>query len=189
MIAAVLSALIGNYMTTCFVVGLIVGGVHILRYRRHRSASMVTGMLLNTYVFWAIGVAQVINFVMHSVFGDHAAKTIGWAQSPFQLELAFTSLGVGVMAFILYSRRGQLRGKAALVIATAIFAYGAEAGHVYQMMVNGDDAVNNTGLLLAMDLVTPTVGLCLVIWHTVTRRHETDPTDAVTIGLARTTMR
>ena len=54
---------------------------------------------------------------MHSVFGDYAAATIGWAQSPFQLELAMSSLGIGVMAFILGRRGAPLIGKVALVIA------------------------------------------------------------------------
>jgi hypothetical protein len=135
-IAATIAFLIGNYMTTLFVVGLIVAAVRILRRRDNRSPVAVSGTFLNTFVFWAIGCAQVVNFIMHSVFGDYAAKTIGWAQSPFQLELALSSLGVGVMAFLLYSDRSAFRGKVALVIATVIFGWGAALGHVYQMLVD-----------------------------------------------------
>ncbi|MCU1407208.1 MAG: hypothetical protein JWQ43_3511 [Glaciihabitans sp.] len=177
MIADVISALIGNYMTTCFVIGLIVGVIQILRDRSRRSGTIVTGILLNAYIFWAIGIGQVINFVMHSVFGDFAAKTIGWAQSPFQLELAFSSLGVGVMALILHGRNAQLRGKVAIVIAMAIFAYGAAGGHVYQMIANKDYSYNNTGVLLFMDIFIPTVGMVLVVWHAIARRTQPDPTD------------
>jgi len=68
-------------MTTLFVVGLIVAAVRIPRMRGDRTPVAVSGTLLNTFVFWAIGCAQVVNFVMHSVFGDFAAKTIGWAHS------------------------------------------------------------------------------------------------------------
>ena len=182
MIAGIITALIGNYMTTCFVIGLLVALVQILRMRDRRTAGVVSGILLNSYVFWAIGIAQTINFVMHSFFGDYAAKTIGWAQSPFQLELAFTSLGMGVAAIILHGVRSQLRAKAALVIATAIFAYGAAGGHIYQMIANRDFAANNSGLLLAMDIVIPTVGLALVIWHGLVRRSEPARTDAVTVA-------
>ena len=172
MIAHLIAALIGNYMTTCFVIGLLVAGVQILRYPGHRSAAVISGRLLDTFLFWAVGVAQAVNFVMHSVFGEFAAKTIGWAQSPFQLELAFSSLGIAVMAFMLHGRRSELRGKAALIIATAIFAYGAAGGHVYQLVVHHDHAVNNGGLLLFMDIFIATVGLTLLIWHTVARRQD-----------------
>jgi hypothetical protein len=168
MIAAAIAALIGNYMTTLFVVGLIVAGVKVLRQRR--GPGSVSGTFLNSFVFWAIGCGQVVNFVMHSVFGDFAAKSIGWAQSPFQMELALSSLGVGVMGFILASKNSAFRGKVALVVATVIFGWGAALGHVYQMVVNHDYAVNNTGLLLFSDIAINAVGLAFVIWHAVALR-------------------
>ncbi|SIT89791.1 DUF6790 family protein [Microbacterium sp. RU33B] len=178
MIATVIAALIGNYMTTLFVVGLIVAAVKILSHRGRRTAEFVSGTLLNSFVIWAVGVAQTVNFVMHSFFGDYAAKTIGWAQSPFQLELAISSLGVGVMAFILGRRAAPLIGKVAIIVAVAIFGYGAAAGHIYQMVVNHDYAANNTGLLLFSDIAINTVGLALMIWHIVAIRRQDDTTDA-----------
>ncbi|GAA1854077.1 hypothetical protein GCM10009836_37690 [Pseudonocardia ailaonensis] len=171
-IAEAIAFLIGNYMTTLFVVGLVVAAVKIIRYRRGRSPVTTSGILLNSFVFWAIGCAQVVNFVMHSVFGDYAAKSIGWAQSPFQLELALSSLGVGVMAFILSSRNSAFRGKAAVVVATVIFGWGAALGHVYQIVVNHDYAVNNTGLLLFSDIAINAVGLAFVIWHALALRRD-----------------
>ena len=93
MIATVIAALIGNYMTTSFVIGLVVAGIHVLRLGR-RDSRTVSELFLNNFILWAIGVGQAVNFVMHSVFGDFAASTIGWAQSPFQLELAFSRPGV-----------------------------------------------------------------------------------------------
>jgi hypothetical protein len=172
-VADTIAFLIGNYMTTLFVVGLIVAAVRILRMHRDRTPVTVSGIFLNTCVFWAIGCAQVVNFVMHSVFGDYAAKTIGWAQSPFQMELAISSLGVGVMAFLLYSDRSAFRGKVALVIATVIFGWGAALGHIYQMVVNHDYAVNNTGLLLFSDIAINAVGLAFVLWYARALRRAT----------------
>ncbi len=176
-IAETIAFLIGNYMTTLFVVGLIVAAVRILRMRGERSPVRISGILLNAFVFWAIGYAQVVNFIMHSVFGDFAAKTIGWAQSPFQMELALSSLGVGVMAFLLYSERSAFRGKVALVIATVIFGWGAALGHIYQMVANHDYAVNNTGLLLYSDIAINAVGLAFVLWHAWALRRMTTAAD------------
>jgi hypothetical protein len=177
-IAGIIAALIGNYMTTLFVVGLIVATVKVLTHRGHRPAEFISGTYLNSFVIWAIGIGQIVNFVMHSVFGDYAAKSIGWAQSPFQLELALSSLGVGVMALIVGRRRSPLNGKIGIVIAAAIFGLGAAAGHIYQMVVNHDYAVNNTGLLLASDIAINLIGLAFLIWHVVARRHEATTTDA-----------
>jgi hypothetical protein len=172
MIAQVIAAIIGNYMLSCFVLGLVVAGVRVSRLPTPRSSAEVSGVFLNGFVLFATGVALVINFVMHSVFGDFAARSIGWAQSPFQLELALMSLGVGVMAIIVHGGRSQLRAKAAVVIASVIFGWGAAAGHIYQLLVNHDHAVNNTGLLLVGDVLIQAVGLGLLLWHAVARRHE-----------------
>jgi hypothetical protein len=183
-IAETIAFLIGNYMLTLFVVGLIAGAVRILRLRGERSSVTVSGILLNSFVFWAIGCGQVVNFVMHSIFGDYAAKTIGWAQSPFQLELALCSLGIGVMAFLLYSDRSAFRGKVALIIAIVIFGWGAALGHIYQIVVNHDYAVNNTGLLLYSVIAINAIGLAFMLWHAwalrrTTADHVTVRTDAL----------
>jgi len=187
MIASTISALIGNYMTTCLVIGLVIGLIHTLRLRGRRDSKRVSELFLNSYILWAIGVAEAVNFVMHSVFGNFAAATIGWAQSPFQLELAFASLGIAVMAFILHGPKTQLRAKVALVAATAVFAFGAAGGHVYQMVANHDYSVNNTGLLLVMDIVIAAVGIALVAWHAVSiRRQDTvlaDPAPSALAGI------
>ncbi|MCS5497427.1 hypothetical protein NY547_09280 [Cnuibacter physcomitrellae] len=171
-ISTVLEAVIGNYLISCFVLGLIVAVVEVLRWKGPRTASVISGLFLNEFILYALGVAFAINFVMHSVFGDYAAKTIGWAQSPFQLELALASLGFAIIAFVVCGRRAQFRAKAAVVVAAFVSGLGDAAGHVYQMVVNDDYAVNNTGLLLIGDIVINVVGLALVVWHAVARRHD-----------------
>lgn len=180
-ISAILSAVIGNYLISCFVLGLIVASAKVLRWKGYRSPTVVSGLFLNEFIFYALGVAFAINFVMHSVFGDYAAKTIGWAQSPFQLELAFSSLGFALVCFLVYSRKAQLRAKVGVVAAAVIFGFGAAGGHIYQTIVNADYAINNTGLLLVGDIVINIVGLAFVIWHAIARRREPmSPTDATT---------
>lgn len=180
MINDFLTAIIGNYLTSCFVIGIVVGGIQVWRLKRPRTAGAVSGLMLNNFILYAIGVAQVINFVMHSVFGEYAAQTIGWAQSPFQFELALSSLGFGVIAFIVHGAKNSLRSKAAIVIAAVIFGYGAAGGHIFQMVVNNDYSTNNGGLLLFSDIFINTVGLALLIWHAVARRNQLSaPTDAV----------
>ena len=85
MISHIIAAIIGNYLTSAFVLGLIVAVVQVWRLARPRTAAEVSGIFLSTFLLYGIGIAQILNFVMHSFFGDYAAKTIGWAQSPFQL--------------------------------------------------------------------------------------------------------
>jgi MFS family permease len=181
MINDIIAGLIGNYMTTAFVIGLIIAAIQVARFRGRRSAAVVSGLFVNNFVLWAIGIGQAVNFIMHSVFGDFAAKSIGWQQSPFQLELAFSSLGFAVIAFILHGKHRAFSGKVAVIIAAVIFGFGAAGGHIFQTIVNHDYAVNNTGLLLASDIAINLIGLAFVIWHAVARRGTTPATDAPTV--------
>lgn len=171
-ITGVLSTVIGNYMTSAFVLGILIAAIQVWRWKGERTGATVSGLFLNAFLLYALGVAYAINFVMHSVFGDYAAETIGWAQSPFQLELALSSLGFAVVAIVMHTRTGQFRAKVAIVIAAVIFGLGAAGGHIYQMVVNNDDAVNNTGVLLISDIGINLVGLAFVIWHAVARRRD-----------------
>lgn len=177
-IAAVLTAVIGNYMISCFVLGLLAAGVQTARWRGPRTAAVVSGLLLNSFLLWGLGVGMAVNAVMHSVFGDFAAKEIGWAQSPFQLELALASAGLAVVAITVHGRTSPLRSKAAVVAAAAVFGFGAAAGHIYQTAVNGDMAVDNGGLLLAGDIAINLMGIVFLVWHAIAERHEQSPTDA-----------
>ena len=180
MVRDIITGVIGNYMISCFVLGLVVAMVQLARWGRPRGESVVSGLFLNAFLLYGIGIGQLINFVMHSVFGDFAAKSIGWAQSPFQLELALASLGMGIAAIIVHGRGSAFQAKTAIVIAMAVFGFGAAAGHIYQSSVNQDYAVNNTGLLLYGDVLINVIGLAFVVWHATTRRtdsvHLTDAT-------------
>jgi small-conductance mechanosensitive channel len=53
-------------------------------------------------MLFAIGLSNLVNFVFHVLFGDTAAKFIGWEQSPFQAEVGFASLGIGIAGVIAY---------------------------------------------------------------------------------------
>ena len=135
-------------------------------------------------MLWAIGIAQAVNFVMHSVFDQFAAESIGWQQSPFQLELAFSSLGFALIAFIVHGKRKQFFAKVAVIVAIVVFDLGAAGGHIFQSVVNHDYAVNNTGLLLVSDIAINLIGLAFVIWHAVAQRRAgtiTAVTDAPTV--------
>jgi hypothetical protein len=87
---------------------------------------------------------------------------IGWPQSPFQLEVAFASLGFALVGFLAFSRRADLRVKFAAVLAVTPFLWGAAGGHVYQLVVHGNHAAGNAGVILWTDLLLPVFGLAAV---------------------------
>ncbi len=175
MIAETIKFLLVNFTVTLFVLGLVAAGIRIARAGHTRTPSSATGAVLDYFLLFSIGVSYLWNSVVHSVFGDFSAAVIGWAQSPFQLEVAFASLGFALVGFLAFARRSTLRVKFAAVLGVTPFLWGAAGGHIYQIIVHGDYAAGNAGVILWTDLLLPVFGLAAV-WahHRALKQHSAD---------------
>jgi hypothetical protein len=124
-------------------------------------ADVVAEALFSYYLLFTIGINNLVNFIFHVFVGDLAAEFIGWENSPFQAEVGFASLGVciaGVIAF-----KASLPFRFATLIPPSAFAWGAAAGHIYQMIVAHNFSPGNVGVVLPMGIVIPIVGF-LFLW-------------------------
>ncbi len=96
------------------------------------------------YLF-ALGVAGsgIGGFISHLFISDLVAESIGWpAGNPFQLEVAFANLAIGVLGIIAVARRDGLRE--ATVIAVTVFGVGATIVHLMDIIETGNLAPGNT---------------------------------------------
>jgi len=103
-----------------------------------------------------MGVGYFVNFIFHGFFGRMSAAFIGWADSPFQFEVATASLGFSLVGFIAAFRSFDLR--LAAILGPSIFLLGAAVGHVYQMVTTGNFAPGNAGVIFYMDILLPIIG-------------------------------
>ncbi len=87
MIAAVITLLLKNFTLTFFLAGMVSAGIAILRSPAPRSQCLVREKLLSHFVLFAVGFLYLYNCVLHTVFARMTAHFIGWADSPFQLEV------------------------------------------------------------------------------------------------------
>ena len=94
--------LVGNYFVTFFIIGLIAAAVSLLNKPKPLQISEVAEALLSYHLLFAIGINNLINFAFHVFFSDISAKFIGWENSPFQAEVGFASLGVGIAGVIAF---------------------------------------------------------------------------------------
>lgn len=150
-----------NYSLTFFVIGLVFSCVAIVRATRPAGPAVVVEKLLAWHVFFAVGVCYFYNFVMHGLFGEVSARFIGWADSPFQFEVATASLGFAVVGFIAAFRSFDLR--LAAIVGPGVFALGAAAGHIDQMITAHNFAPGNAGIVFYMDIIIPLFG-GLLLW-------------------------
>jgi hypothetical protein len=159
-IASIIHFVLSNFSLTFLVVGFVFALAAVARAPKPVSAATVVEKLLAWYVFWSIGVGYFYNFVMHAFFGEMVASFIGWADSPFQFEVATASLGFSAVGFIAAFRSFDLR--LAAVVGPALFMLGAAAGHAYQMITQHNFAPGNAGVVFYMDIAIPLIGLTLL---------------------------
>src|SRR4030095_10481567 len=88
--------LIGNYFFTLLIIGLAAAWISLRRKPKPLKMNTVAEAFLSYYMLFPIGICNLVNFVFHVFFGDIAAEFIGWENSPFQAEVGFASLGIGI---------------------------------------------------------------------------------------------
>jgi 4-amino-4-deoxy-L-arabinose transferase-like glycosyltransferase len=123
------------------------------------------------YLF-ALGVAGsgIGGFFSHFFISDVVAESIGWpAGNPFQLEVAFANLAVGVLGLIAVGRRDGFRE--ATVIAATVFSVGATIVHGMDIVETGNLAPGNTWQNVA-NLLRPAF---LIAFLAASRRAEKSP--------------
>ena len=98
-------------------------------------------------------------FVMHFFFADQVATSIGWeAGSPFQMEVAFANLVVGVLGACGFWLRDFWLP---YLIVSSIFAWGAGFTHLLDMLRAHNYAPNNAGPILYADFLLPVARIIL----------------------------
>jgi hypothetical protein len=151
---------LGNFTLTFLVVGLVASIVSLLRASRPLSSAVVVEALFFYFLMFSIGFSFFYNFVVHTFFGEVAARLIGWQDSPFQAEVGFASLGFSAVGFLACYRSFDLR--LAAVIGPALFLLGAAGGHIYQIVTAGNFAPGNAGVILYTDILIPVIGFALL---------------------------
>jgi hypothetical protein len=152
--------LLSNFTITFLVVGAICSVVAIYRHRNQLTKALVAELIFKYYCFWAQGICWTYNGIIHVVFHKMAAGFIGWADSPFQIEVGVASLGFGLVGLVAIKKNFGVR--LALVISTATFLWGCGIGHIIQMNATGNHAEGNSGVMLYTGLLMPFLSIALL---------------------------
>jgi len=156
-LAAAIKFAMYNFNLTFFVLGVLVAGIQILKISpERRKSEIVYEIIFKWFLLFSIGFAYFYNFIVHTVFAEQSARYIGWANSPFQLEVGFASLGYAAVGILAFRKNWGLR--LAAVVAPGLFMFGAAGGHIYQMIVANNFASGNAGIVFYADIFLPVFG-------------------------------
>jgi hypothetical protein len=136
-----------------YLFGLLTAAVRLLRRPAPRSARRIVDTTLQSQLVVAFGLAGLFSFVGHRFRSDETARSIGWEPgSPFQLEVAYANLGVGLTGVLCAWLRGGFW--LATAIAGSAFYGGAALVHIDELRRTGNKAINNAGAI-APDILIP----------------------------------
>jgi len=125
------------------VLPVIAATVHVALDKSCRSRLRTLEIFL-LYLF-GVGVAGsgIGGFFGHFFLSDTVAQSIGWPKgNPFQLEVGFANLALGILGIIAMSRRDGFRE--ATVIAVTVLGVGATIVHIMDIVQTGNLAPGNT---------------------------------------------
>lgn len=111
------------------------------------------------YLFMlGIAASGLSGFFGHVFTPEAVAESIGWRTgSPFQQEMGFANLALGILGLIAAGRRDGFRE--ATVIAVAVVGVGATVVHVIDILQEGNlaagNSIQNVGNLLKPALLIP----------------------------------
>ncbi len=122
---------------------IIVAAVHVALDKSAQSRERSLEVFL-LYLF-GVGVAGsgIGGFFGHFFLSDLVAESIGWPKgNPFQLEVGFANLAIGILGALAMGRRDGFRE--ATVIAVTVLGVGATIVHSMDIFETGNLAPGNT---------------------------------------------
>jgi hypothetical protein len=158
-VETVLFVVLGNFFVTFLVLGLIAAGIRLALRPKPLTAQIVVEDVFAYFLLFAIGLSFVYNFAFHVFAGEFAASLIGWADSPFQDEVGWASLGMGLVGVCAF--RGSLAVRGVAILGPACFLLGAAGTHIVDIIVSSNFAPGNAGAVLYTDIALPLIGAAL----------------------------
>jgi hypothetical protein len=167
--------LLENFTLTLLALGLLASAISLLRKPRPWTARVLVEATFSYFILCSVALSYFYNFVAHVFFSEMTARFIGWADSPFQREVGFASLGFAVIGFLTF--RGSFDMRVAAIVGPACFLLGAAGGHILEIFRTGNLAPGNAGVILYTDILLPLIGFAL-LWleHRYSREVSTAST-------------
>ena len=114
-----------------------------------------------------LGVAGVYGFIMHLVFWPLLTEQIGWSSKPFQYNVAYANLTIGILGFssFMYSRGNHLLASMVTFVSW-FFADGN--GYVVLLVVSHNNAYSNAGTelyIVLLNQIIVVISVCLSMYE------------------------
>lgn len=122
---------------------LLLATAHMLLDRQTRTTARRIELFMVYLLAISVGANGLGGAFGHLFLSDLVAEGVGWpAGSPFQLEMGFANLLIGVLGIMAINRRDGIR--TAAIIATTILGVGATGIHIWDIAATSNLSPGNT---------------------------------------------
>lgn len=157
---------------------LLLASAHMLLDRQARTTARRIELFIVYLLAISVGANGLGGAFGHLFLSDLIAEGVGWPTgSPFQLEMGFANLLIGVLGIMAINRREGFR--TATIIATTILGVGATSVHIMDIAATGNLSPGNTIINLG-NLLDPVL-LISLSWL-ASRNPDTDAENPVSEG-------
>jgi hypothetical protein len=116
-----------------FVISVIAPLVQVLLLAPvEKDTEIISETFLQYALFLNIGCAFVVGFAGQLLYGQEIARCVGWPASPFQYELGFSELALGVMGLL--SALFEYQFWLATIICASVWLWGAAGVQLYYVL-------------------------------------------------------
>ena len=149
------------------IVTLISISAHLF-FTRNKERKETVLELITIYTIGLSGWFSITSGVFgHIIYADEVATSIGWPlHSGFQMELAFSAIGIGLIGGIGFWKKSYWLP---FIIAKTSFMWGAGLTHILHMIQDNNFSPSNTGIVVYWDFLLP---LILILLYTFYRREQ-----------------
>lgn len=146
------------------VLSLVAASLHLaLSSKRRSTGSTVAATYLIYLLFFFVGVMGLLTAYAHVFRPIQTSASIGWETSPYEYEVGMADLTVGVLGILCVWIRGNFW--LATAIANFVWLEGDAIGHIREMTLRNNHAVNNSGIFLYTEIITPLMILFLALYN------------------------
>ena len=146
---------------------IIVTLISILMYLYFTRNKNRQELIIELIMIYTIGLAGWFTIISgafgHIIYANQVAESIGWPlKSGFQMELAFASIGIGLIGFIGFWKQSFWLP---FIIAKSTFMIGAGITHIIHMITENNFSPSNAGIIVYWDFLLPAILVSLLILY------------------------
>lgn len=156
MVGEIIAGILKNLLIILFGVAIITAVAKAARSRSGRDTASISYVLWGEVLFYAVGIGFIYTGLMHAYAQNIVAPSIGWQPSPFEYELGWMEIPLGVVAMLSLWRGYEFRLAATIVFS--VFVLAAAVQHIQQILCCQNYAPGNAGIFIWIgDIVLPIV--------------------------------